>query len=92
MDCGEEGRAEAGRPPRARIVLYDAHAGGVGLSGWAFEEMNILLADCLSLLRGCPCPSGCPACTGPLADIGLNAKTSAIALAALLAGEAQVRH
>jgi len=92
MDCGEEGRAEAGRPPRARIVLYDAHAGGVGLSGRAFEEMNILLADCLSLLRGCPCPSGCPACTGPLADIGLNAKTSAIALAALLAGEAQVRH
>jgi DEAD/DEAH box helicase domain-containing protein len=47
------------------LFLFDAHAGGVGLAESIYERAKELIGKAQSLIRGCPCPSGCPACVGP---------------------------
>jgi DEAD/DEAH box helicase domain-containing protein len=53
---------------RLALYLYDAHAGGVGLSSRAFSRVGDLLADTGRLVTGCPCVDGCPSCVGPHDD------------------------
>ncbi|NCB05688.1 MAG: DUF1998 domain-containing protein, partial [Clostridia bacterium] len=56
------------------IFLYDCFPGGVGLSEKAYEMQNLLLEHALRVLEGCVCESGCPSCTGPVSQIGINGK------------------
>ncbi len=46
----------------ATIFIYDAHAGGVGISEAAFARSGDLLASTLRVLEECPCQDGCPSC------------------------------
>lgn len=46
----------------ATIFLYDAHAGGVGISEAAFARSEELLSSTLRALEECPCQDGCPSC------------------------------
>lgn len=48
------------------LFLYDNYPGGVGLSAPLFDAADTLVADARSLIRECPCSTGCPACTGPI--------------------------
>ena len=50
------------------FFLFDAHPGGVGLAERIYERADILLDRAGSLISGCSCPSGCPACVGPAGE------------------------
>ena len=50
---------ETGRPT---VFIYDGHPGGVGITERGFEQFEGWVADTATLLRGCPCSSGCPSC------------------------------
>ncbi len=47
---------------RPTVFVYDGHPGGVGLTRSAYDEVEALLDDTRSLVAGCDCESGCPAC------------------------------
>jgi DEAD/DEAH box helicase domain-containing protein len=47
------------------VFLFDAHAGGVGLAERIYERSAELIGKARTLILGCPCPTGCPACVGP---------------------------
>lgn len=53
------------------LFLFDAHAGGVGLSERIYRQAPTLLGRARQLVTGCGCKSGCPACVGPT-DGGLR--------------------
>ncbi len=44
------------------VFIYDGHAGGVGISARAFQEIRLLLGRVVGLLEGCDCQEGCPSC------------------------------
>jgi DEAD/DEAH box helicase domain-containing protein len=44
------------------IFIYDGHPGGVGITRQAFLRFDELVTDAASLIRDCPCDSGCPSC------------------------------
>jgi DEAD/DEAH box helicase domain-containing protein len=44
------------------VFIYDGHAGGVGISARAYQEIRLLLGRVVSLLEGCDCQEGCPSC------------------------------
>jgi DEAD/DEAH box helicase domain-containing protein len=50
---------QTGRPT---IFVYDGHAGGVGITARGFASFEGWVDDTVSLLRQCPCTSGCPSC------------------------------
>ncbi|MBK6848651.1 MAG: DEAD/DEAH box helicase [Proteobacteria bacterium] len=47
------------------LFLYDAYAGGTGLSERLYECAPELLSRTAHQLARCPCRAGCPACVGP---------------------------
>lgn len=47
------------------IFLFDSVPGGVGLAERMYEMHPELLSRARSLIAGCSCESGCPACVGP---------------------------
>ncbi len=53
------------------LFLFDAHAGGVGLSERIFRQAPVLLRRARQLIETCPCAHGCPGCIGP-SDAGLR--------------------
>ena len=44
------------------IFIYDGHPGGVGITRQAFLRFEELVTDAATLIRDCPCESGCPSC------------------------------
>ena len=46
----------------AAVFIYDGHAGGVGLSEKGFSLFHKLLNQTRSIVRDCPCETGCPSC------------------------------
>jgi DEAD/DEAH box helicase domain-containing protein len=72
-----------GRPV---VYLYEGVPGGVGLASRLFDRHTELIQGALELVDGCPCDSGCPACTGPRLETGGDGKRLAARLLALLAG------
>lgn len=62
------------------IYFYDRYPGGIGLSQRLYEVHDELLARARSLIVGCGCLSGCPACVGPIEEVGLLGKAQALAL------------
>jgi DEAD/DEAH box helicase domain-containing protein len=87
-DLGMVAQVQSPHAMRPVVYLYDGVPGGVGLAQRLYERHVELVTGALDLVRGCPCDSGCPACTGPRLEAGGNAKRLAIVLLALLAGTA----
>jgi DEAD/DEAH box helicase domain-containing protein len=62
---------------RPTIYLYDRYPGGVGLSERLFELHDDLMSQAHRLFTGCGCMAGCPACVGPVEEVGMTGKTLA---------------
>ncbi|RJX37741.1 DEAD/DEAH box helicase [Paenibacillus pinisoli] len=65
---------------RPTIYFYDRYPGGVGLSERLYEVHDELLAHAKSMIVSCGCLSGCPACVGPIEEVGLLGKQQALEL------------
>ena len=60
---------DVGNLPRAfqpTLYLYDNYPGGIGLSEPLFDLRVRMVAQAFDLVSACACPSGCPACIGPV--------------------------
>ena len=55
-----------------------------GLSERLFARHDELVAGASDLIRACPCDAGCPACTGPRLEPGVDGKALALRLLAAL--------
>jgi DEAD/DEAH box helicase domain-containing protein len=73
------------------VYLYEAIPGGIGLSERLFARHEELVAGAAELVVACPCETGCPACTGPRLDPGVDAKALALRLLAALGAGATVK-
>ena len=62
------------------IYFYDRYPGGIGLSERLFDVHDELIGRAKSLIQGCGCLSGCPACVGPIEEVGLLGKQQALEL------------
>jgi DEAD/DEAH box helicase domain-containing protein len=62
------------------ITVYDHAAGGLGLSSKLYDLHEDLLTSSLELVRDCSCSEGCPACVGPVGEVGADTKYLTIAL------------
>ena len=60
------------------IYLYDSVPGGVGFAEKLYELHSELLQATASLIRDCPCDTGCPACIGAEAMMTDDAKGEAV--------------
>ena len=58
-------------------------AGGVGLAPRIYERAAELLERARTLIEGCPCGAGCPACVGPTEAQGTRKRLSLRLLSAL---------
>jgi len=56
------------------LYLYDSYSGGVGLSAPLYRLSDKLLLQTAELIQGCSCEAGCPACVGPVGEIGERGK------------------
>lgn len=56
------------------VYIYEKYPGGVGFSEQLFEAHGRLLWRALSIIKNCPCPSGCPSCVGPVEEVGMEGK------------------
>lgn len=68
------------------IFFYDRYPGGVGLSERLYEVHGELMAQARSMIAKCGCLSGCPACVGPIEEVGLTGKELALTLLNRLEG------
>ncbi|NQX64686.1 DEAD/DEAH box helicase [Paenibacillus alba] len=71
------------------VFFYDRYPGGVGLSDRLYEVHGQLMDQARSLIQSCGCISGCPACVGPIEEVGLLGKKLALELLAQLDGGAR---
>jgi DEAD/DEAH box helicase domain-containing protein len=62
------------------VFFYDRYPGGIGLSERLFDIHPQLLSKAKQLLDSCRCLSGCPACVGPIEEVGLTGKSLALDL------------
>jgi DEAD/DEAH box helicase domain-containing protein len=65
---------------RPTIYFYDRYPGGIGLSRRLYDLHDEILAEAERLIVGCGCLSGCPACVGPIEEVGLLGKEQALTL------------
>ena len=62
------------------IFFYDRYPGGIGLSERLYELHDELIVEAERLISGCGCLGGCPACVGPVEEVGLTGKQLALRL------------
>ena len=60
------------------LFLYDDYPGGIGQSAPLFKLTPKLLAGAIDVLRACACDGGCPACVGPVGEVGERGKEAAM--------------
>ena len=75
------------------LFIYEQTVAGLGFSARLFELHATLLNAAYTLITGCGCPQGCPACVGPVLDdarVALDTKRLAVGLLAALTGRAPV--
>lgn len=69
------------------LYFYDRVQGGVGLGELLFDDHRALLEAALEVVELCACEGGCPACVGPVAEVGpLGKETAARVLTHLARG------
>ena len=74
------------------LFLFDNYPGGIGQSQPLFKLTSKLLAGAMDVLRSCGCEVGCPACVGPVGEIGERGKEVALQILTELFGvSAQTR-
>ena len=66
------------------IYLYEAVPGGIGLSERLWDRHAELLTAAAGLIAACGCDAGCPSCTGPRLEPGVDARALALRLLAEL--------
>lgn len=62
------------------IFFYDRYPGGIGLSKRLYELHETLLENAEHMIQQCGCVSGCPACVGPIEEVGIWGKQTALQL------------
>jgi DEAD/DEAH box helicase domain-containing protein len=62
------------------ILVYDGMPGGLGLSRKLYENKDFWIASAAEAIETCPCSEGCPACVGPVGELGYGGKSEGIAL------------
>ena len=62
------------------IFLYESYPGGLGMSEKLFRIYKKVLASAREHLKDCNCDEGCPACVGPVEEVGLEAREYALKL------------
>ncbi|MEA1939128.1 MAG: DEAD/DEAH box helicase [Candidatus Caldatribacteriota bacterium] len=62
------------------IYIYDNYPGGVGFSEKMFHLHKSLLKAARELIVTCGCDKGCPSCVGPIDEVGVKGKDSALLL------------
>ena len=62
------------------IYLYEAVPGGIGLAERMWDRHDELVAAAADLIGSCGCDAGCPACTGPRLEPGIDARALALRL------------
>jgi DEAD/DEAH box helicase domain-containing protein len=73
-DLGVLAQVQAPFTGRPTLYLYDAVPGGVGLTERLFTLIEHLVLACRGLVDGCRCADGCPACVGPVTEVGPRGK------------------
>jgi len=66
------------------LFVYDRVPGGVGLGAALFEGHAEILGAARAVVDGCACREGCPACVGPVEEVGALGKATARAVLAYL--------
>ncbi|AVP99627.1 helicase [Ahniella affigens] len=51
------------------LYLYDNYVGGIGLTEPLYDLAASVIQETRSMIQACACPSGCPACVGPVASV-----------------------
>jgi DEAD/DEAH box helicase domain-containing protein len=69
------------------IALYDMIPGGIGLSQKLYDIQQQIFAAAYERVQSCRCESGCPACVGPVAEMGEGAKAHAAAILEQISGK-----
>ena len=69
------------------LFLYDCYPGGIGLSAPLYKLTPRLLSGAAEVLSGCACEAGCPACVGPVGEVGDRGKEAAARILAALSAE-----
>jgi DEAD/DEAH box helicase domain-containing protein len=82
-----EQRSAHTKAPTATI--YDHAPGGLGLSAKLYDLHDSLLRGALELVRDCPCSEGCPACVGPVGEVGSDTKRLTIVLLAAMISQTE---
>ncbi|GBF77889.1 ATP-dependent helicase [Paenibacillus sp. 598K] len=62
------------------IFFYDRYPGGIGLSERLYDVHDKLMRQARDHITSCTCLSGCPACVGPIEEVGLLGKQQALEL------------
>lgn len=62
------------------IALYDMVPKGIGLCKKLYDIQEKVLTAAFELVSECECENGCPACVGPVAEMGEGAKEQAKAI------------
>ncbi len=78
--------AESARSFEPDLFLFDNYPGGVGQSQPLFALTERLLEGAMEVLRACGCDAGCPACVGPIGEVGERGKEAAFQILTKLAG------
>ncbi len=71
------------RSPHAEeptIYLYEAVPGGIGLAERLWQRHEELIQGAADLIASCGCEGGCPSCTGPRLEPGVDARALAMRL------------
>ncbi|MHC4261506.1 MAG: DEAD/DEAH box helicase [Planctomycetota bacterium] len=91
QDLGLSAQVKGPHFERPTLFLYDRVQGGVGLSALLFERFFDLLGSAREVVRACECLQGCPACVGPVEEVGPVGKETTLAvLEHLLSGASLV--
>jgi len=69
------------------LYLYDSYSGGIGLSAPLYRLSDRLFVQTAELIAGCGCEGGCPACVGPVGEIGERGKQAAAEILNRLRGK-----
>ena len=83
-DLGLSCEVRSGHFARPALYLYDRIPGGVGLPVALFRAQREIVRAARAVLERCACEHGCPACIGPLAEVGPLGKETALAVLGFL--------
>ena len=79
-DLGLVAQVRSPHAEQPTIYLYESVPGGIGLAERLWDRHDELLAAAADLIEACGCDGGCPACTGPRLEPGVDARALALRL------------